>query len=66
LLAATPNNSLAICGPPDISDHNVPGAAHASDLGHAPKEYQKRVIEFFEKYPEGKPKETKNETKPPA
>jgi uncharacterized protein len=44
----------------------VPGAAHASALGHAPQEYQKRVIEFFEKYPEGKPKETENETKPPA
>jgi alpha-beta hydrolase superfamily lysophospholipase len=44
----------------------VPGAAHASALGHAPKEYQKRVIEFFEKYPEGKPKESKSETRPPA
>ena len=44
----------------------VPGAAHASALGHAPQEYQKRVIEFFGEYPEGKSKETKNETKPPA
>jgi hypothetical protein len=53
----------------DISDHNVPGAAHASALGHAPQKYQKRVIEFFGKYPEGKPQEIKkseNETKPPA
>lgn len=32
----------------------VPGAEHASALGHAPQEYEKRVIEFFEKYPAGK------------
>jgi alpha-beta hydrolase superfamily lysophospholipase len=44
----------------------VPGAEHASALGHAPQKYEKRVIEFFGKYPEGKPQETKNETKPPA
>src|SRR5277367_824146 len=32
----------------------VQGAEHASALGHAPQEYEKRVIEFFGKYPEGK------------
>jgi hypothetical protein len=32
----------------------VQGAAHASALGHAPQEYEKRVVEFFGKYPEGK------------
>ena len=32
----------------------VPGAEHASALGHAPQEYEKRVIQFFEKYPAGK------------
>jgi|ERR1700678_3532015 len=30
------------------------GAAHASALGHDSQEYEKRVIQFFEKYPEGK------------
>ena len=32
----------------------VRGAGHASALGHAPQEYEKRVIQFFEKYPAGK------------
>jgi len=32
----------------------VPGAEHASAFGHAPQQYEKRVIEFFGKYPEGK------------
>jgi uncharacterized protein len=32
----------------------VRGADHASALGHAPQEYEKRVIQFFEKYPAGK------------
>lgn len=27
------------------------GAGHASALGHDPKEYEKRVLQFFEKYP---------------
>jgi uncharacterized protein len=30
------------------------GAGHAAALGFAPQEYEKRVIEFFEKYPAGK------------
>jgi alpha-beta hydrolase superfamily lysophospholipase len=30
------------------------GAGHASALGHDPQEYEKRVIEFFRRYPEGK------------
>jgi fermentation-respiration switch protein FrsA (DUF1100 family) len=32
----------------------VQGAEHASALGHAPQEYEKRVIQFFGKYPAGK------------
>jgi uncharacterized protein len=32
----------------------VQGAGHASALGQAPQEYEKRVIDFFEKYPAGK------------
>jgi uncharacterized protein len=32
----------------------VQGAGHASALGHDPQEYEKRVIQFFEKYPAGK------------
>lgn len=32
----------------------VDGAGHASALGRAPEEYEKRVIDFFEKYPAGK------------
>src|ERR1700723_1922006 len=32
----------------------VRGAGHASALGRAPEEYEKRVIDFFEKYPAGK------------
>jgi alpha-beta hydrolase superfamily lysophospholipase len=33
----------------------VQGAGHAAALGYAPQEYEKRVIQFFEKYPAGKP-----------
>ena len=29
----------------------VQGAEHASALGRAPPEYEKRVIQFFEKFP---------------
>ncbi len=29
----------------------VQGAGHASALGHAPAEYENRVVSFFEKYP---------------
>jgi alpha-beta hydrolase superfamily lysophospholipase len=32
----------------------VDGAGHASALGRAPEEYEKHVIDFFEKYPAGK------------
>jgi uncharacterized protein len=32
----------------------VQGAEHASALGQAPQEYEKRVIQFFGKYPAGK------------
>src|ERR1700678_1419019 len=32
----------------------VQGAGHASALGHDPQEYEKRLIQFFEKYPAGK------------
>lgn len=31
----------------------VQGARHASALGQAPLEYEKQVVDFFEKYPEG-------------
>jgi fermentation-respiration switch protein FrsA (DUF1100 family) len=29
----------------------VQGAGHASALGYAPQDYEKRVIQFFKKYP---------------
>jgi uncharacterized protein len=32
----------------------VQGAGHASALGRAPEQYEKHVIDFFEKYPAGK------------
>lgn len=32
----------------------VAGAGHASALGRAPEQYEKHVIDFFEKYPAGK------------
>jgi uncharacterized protein len=42
----------AAIGPKDL--WIVDGAGHASALGRAPEQYEKRVIEFFEKYPTGK------------
>jgi fermentation-respiration switch protein FrsA (DUF1100 family) len=32
----------------------VQGAGHASALGRVPQDYEKHVIDFFEKYPAGK------------
>lgn len=39
----------AAIGPKDL--WIVQGAEHASALGHDPQAYEKRVIQFFQKYP---------------
>jgi hypothetical protein len=47
----------AAAGPKEL--WMVRGAGHASALGYDPQEYEKRVIEFFEKYPAGRQNEIK-------